>query len=130
MAALSAGLAFFLPFALEFQSAVDTAFVNSKEINATNNVLVLISIADIILCSFIAIFSFKNRKIQKVFSLIVVLLSAMCIAYMFFVAELQEENMTIRLGIIAPLLSLIFGILGFNGIRKDDKLVKDLDRLR
>ena len=130
LAAICAGLSFFIPFGLEFVSDMGTESVEGVGMNAQNNTLVLIIMADIILCSLIAIFSYKNRKVQKAFALIVILLSLAAMGYMVYAAEFAKENTSIRLGIISPILSMIFGFLGLNGIRKDDKLVKSLDRLR
>ncbi len=130
LAAVCASLAFFVPFGTEFTSEINTENVQGIGMNAINNIVVLIIVADIILCAFIAIFSFKNRKVQKAFCLIIVLLSLACIGFMIYLTEMKAENTSIRLGIIAPILSLVFGVLALNGVRKDDKLIKNLDRLR
>lgn len=130
LAVASASTAFFIPFALEYVSNVDTTTVQDIQLNAKNDTLTLILIADIILCALIAIVSYKNRKVQKAFCVIVSLLSVLCIGYMVYTAEFANAPRTLRLGVIAPVLSLVFGILAFNGVRKDDKLVKNLDRLR
>ncbi len=131
LAILSASIAFFLPFAVEFSSAIDTTVVEGEGLNAINNILATILIGDIIVCGFIGIGTFKKRKIQKAFCVIVSLLSAVCIAYMIYAAEFEEGvQRKISFGVIAPILSFVFGILAFNGVRKDDKLVKSLDRLR
>lgn len=130
LAALTASIAFFVPFAIEFISEMDTTEVAGTGMNAVNNILVLILIADIILCALIAIFTFKNRKVQKAFCVIIILLSIVCAGFMVYTAEFETTNRTIRLGVIAPVLSFIFGFFALSGVRKDDKLVKNLDRLR
>ncbi len=130
LAAICASLAFFIPFGTEFISELNTKVVVGEGMNAINNTAVLIIIADIILCAFIAIFSYKNRKVQKAFCLIIILLSIACIGFMVYTTEFQVENTSTRLGILAPLFSLIFSFLALRGVRKDDKLVKNLDRLR
>lgn len=130
LAAICASLAFFIPFGTEFVSELNTKTVLGEGMNAKNNTVVLIIIADIILCALIAIFSYKNRKVQKAFCMIIIILSLACIGFMIYTAEFAVENTSVRLGIITPILSLVFAILALQGVRKDDKLVKNLDRLR
>ena len=42
----------------------------------------------------------------------------------------NTAKLTLQLGLAAPALSLIFSILANRFIRKDEKLVKSMDRLR
>jgi len=86
------------------------------------------------LISLIAIFFYKNRKIQLRFTLIVI---ASVIGFIFlsgfysmkiiagFGAELVPG---FKMGI--PVLMLVFAFLAYRGIKKDDQLVKSYDRLR
>ncbi len=86
------------------------------------------------LFSAITIFSFRNRKIQLKFSISVIVLSGMLIltsAYCIFFV-IAEFNARFKPGfkMIIPFLMLIFAILAYRGIKKDDILVKSYDRLR
>ena len=127
---ISASVAFVLPFGTEFVSAMDTTAVAGEPMTALTNSIVLFIIADIILSAFIAIFTFKNRKTQKVFCILIILMSIVCAEFMDYTTLFEGENRSLGLGIIAPALSFVFSILAFSGIQKDDKLVKNLDRLR
>ena len=127
---ISACIAFFLPFGTEFVSAIDSTAVAGKAMNALNNTIVLFLIADIIICAIIAIFTFKNRKTQKIFCILIILMSIVNAAFIIFTTTFEAENKILGFGIIAPLLTFIFAILAFRSIQKDDKLVKNLDRLR
>jgi len=84
--------------------------------------------------SMIAIFIFKNRKIQMKVVLILIILSIVLIIALIHVSFriISKFDATIIPGIkmILPILILVFSILAYMGIRKDDRLVKSYDRLR
>jgi hypothetical protein len=86
------------------------------------------------LTSGITLFSFRNRKLQSKLAISVIVLAVMLIvtsAYCiwFVISEFQAQP---RMGfkMILPFLMLIFAILAYRGIKKDDNLVKSYDRLR
>ncbi len=92
-------------------------------------ILILIS-----LLSLIAIFLFKNRKIQLIVSIIVLILSAGLIIaltwYGFNVISSYNMKIVPGISMTLPLFILIFSVLAYRGILKDDRLVKSYDRLR
>ena len=84
--------------------------------------------------SIIAIFLFRKRKIQLKLAGAIVLLTTIFIGLMVyfifrFKGEFQAELVLVYRMFI-PVLILIFGILAYLGIRRDENLVKSLDRLR
>ena len=86
------------------------------------------------LLSLIAILLFKSRKIQVWLSLsIIVLVVGFIIASIFYSCFIITEYGTEiipGLKMVVPVLILIFAILAYRGIRKDDRLIKSYDRLR
>jgi hypothetical protein len=92
-------------------------------------ILIMIS-----LWSLIAIFLFKNRKIQLIVAIGVIVMSAgLLIGLSWYGSNvISNFNLKITPGIkmSVPLLILIFSVLAFRGILKDDRLVKSYDRLR
>jgi cytochrome bd-type quinol oxidase subunit 2 len=84
----------------------------------------------------IAIAMFGNRKRQKrmVTVSIIATLSfigaAMTQVTPFLEANAGISNDSYWIGMVLPFISIVFLVLAFLGIRKDDKLVKSLDRLR
>jgi len=84
--------------------------------------------------SLITIFLFKNRKIQLILSMAVILAaSGLIIALSFYAVSLMHAfRLTVIPGfkMVVPVLNLIFSILAYRGIMKDDRLVKSYDRLR
>jgi hypothetical protein len=67
-------------------------------------------------------------------SVVLILLSAIYIAALIHVSinSISKFTATIIPGfkMIIPILILVFSILAYLGIRKDDRLVKSYDRLR
>lgn len=88
----------------------------------------------IIILSVIAVFLFRKRKIQLKLAGAIVLLTTIFIGLMVYLiiratGEFQAELVP-GYRMFIPVLILIFGILAYLGIRKDENLVKSLDRLR
>lgn len=83
------------------------------------------------------IFFYKNRGLQLRLVTFGILFTVMMIAGIFFLyAPLIERKLSIvpdysgGVGIYFPLITLVLFILANRAIRRDDKLVKSLDRLR
>jgi len=92
-------------------------------------ILILLS-----LLSLIAIFLFKNRKIQLIIAAGVIIMSAGLILalawYGFNVISDFKMNLAPGKSVTIPFLILVFSVLAYRGILKDDRLVKSYDRLR
>jgi hypothetical protein len=88
----------------------------------------------ITLLSFITIFLYKSRWIQKVLSLTLIGLSLILVIlvsfYSYILAKNYEANLVPGVKMVFPILILIFFILAYRGISGDDRLVKSYDRLR
>ncbi|MCD6063376.1 MAG: hypothetical protein K0R82_1287 [Flavipsychrobacter sp.] len=104
---------------------------------AMSSPLLMILAAAITALPLIAIFLFKNRSTQKTmvwFSMVLtigfVAATLMLIGNLTDTGHSASTNGTYRAGFILPVLSFIFHIAALRGIRKDQKLVKSVDRLR
>ncbi|HEY1199398.1 MAG TPA: DUF4293 domain-containing protein [Niastella sp.] len=100
-------------------------------LNAQSNLLLLILSAGVGIASIISVFLYKNRKTQLRIVLVTLLVSIINLILFFtqtrkFVPAEGSYSITAIFAIIVP----IFLILAMRGIRKDEKLVKSLDRLR
>ncbi len=86
------------------------------------------------LLSIIAIFLFKNRKIQLTVAIMVIILSAGLIiasaSYGIYLTGNFKMKISPEIQMVLPFLILLFSVLAFRGILKDDRLVKSYDRLR
>jgi hypothetical protein len=86
------------------------------------------------LVSLLVIFFYKNRKLQMKLTIAVIFLAAASIALMVFYSFsiIRKFNTDLMPGVrmFIPLLILLFGILAYRGIIRDENLVKSYDRLR
>jgi len=102
-----------------------------EELTARSNIMITILSAGVGLAALICIFLYKNRKQQFRIALIALLASVVNIVLFFlearkFVAGEGNYTLTAAFAFAVP----VFIILALRGIKKDEKLVKSLDRLR
>ena len=83
--------------------------------------------------SFIAIFGYKNRQSQFVMNRLNIILNFILLALFVYQslnlsgeADVSEKG----IGIILPALSIVLLVLANKAIKKDEDLVKSVDRLR
>lgn len=129
--ALIAGvLCFVIPFSIESFTEAGIAEVKFNKIVAHKDFPVLFFVADLIICSVMALFNYKNHKTQKLFCLIGLFISLVCAGLMYYRGNNPAEGRILSFGIILPLVSLLLFLMAYRSIRKDEKLIKSLDRLR
>ncbi len=83
--------------------------------------------------SLIIIFVFKNRKLQFVLGRLNILLNIILLGVFVYLAlSLPGEAIVSEKGIgrIIPLISIVLLVLANKAIKKDEELVKSVDRLR
>ena len=97
--------------------------------------IILASIS--IVLSLVTIFRFKNRKNQSGLTWLNILVTIGLQAWLFFkITNFQSDpaHSTLQgyywIGTFLPLITIILLFMAKSGIRKDEKLVKSLDRLR
>ena len=96
---------------------------------ASSNVFLLILTAGFIIGTIAIIFLYKNRKQQLWLTIVAACLSIInLVIYFYETGKFTSGNMSLT-SILAFAIP-IFLILAANGIRKDEKLIKSLDRLR
>jgi hypothetical protein len=130
---LLAAAAAFCSLQFSFYSGTMVVENQSKrvELTAQGNLLLLILSAGVGIASLISIFLYKNRKTQLRIVLVTLLVSILNLVLFFmqtkkFVPGEGNYSLTAIFAIIVP----VFLILALKGIKKDEKLVKSLDRLR
>ena len=95
----------------------------------------LMVISNVILAflSFINIFFFRNRTLQKRMCVIIMVLLA---GFNFWVLQSAQsipgglKDVSVSVGAFLPILAIIFCFLAFRGIRNDERLIRSADRLR
>jgi len=85
-----------------------------------------------IVLDFIIIFLHKTRKVQIAFCWLGILSALFCFCYAYYRMTTAEviEDQTFYYGNISPIVAVLFTFLAMFYIRKDDELVKSVDRLR
>ncbi|WP_299115079.1 DUF4293 domain-containing protein [uncultured Winogradskyella sp.] len=85
------------------------------------------------LLSLISIFSFKNRKSQFVLGRLNIILNFILLGvFVYQSLNLSGETLVSEkgIGLILPIFSIVFLVLANKAIKKDEDLVKSVDRLR
>jgi hypothetical protein len=118
---------------ITFNGIVKNSGVSGVELIDKPFILSIIIIL-IPLLSLITIFIFKNRMIQLRLTLTLILLIVGLISvslyYSLKIVTEYQARFVPGLNLLIPVLMMIFAILAYIGIRKDDLLVKSYDRLR
>jgi peptidoglycan/LPS O-acetylase OafA/YrhL len=112
-----------------FYEVVDGA---EKLINLTIPLAILLFVSAIL--PLIIIFLYKKRKLQMklcIFNIILVFCALGLIA--FYVAASYskiEANVQYKVSASLPIIAIILIVMAYLGIKKDDKLIKSIDRIR
>ena len=108
-----------------------TGQLNGKfdRLTAANNFLLMILMGACLLLSGVVIFLYKDRKLQFRLSLLGIVLSII-ILIVYFTQIKKFETGNYALSCLLTFAILIGYVMAAYRIRKDEKLVKSLDRLR
>ncbi|WP_236974389.1 DUF4293 domain-containing protein [Membranihabitans maritimus] len=136
-------------FACLFFQPVDLLTINGEGINKSplllfgdtvfdiyDNTTFIVLAGTIAAIILITIFLYNNRKLQinlsKISIALIIAFIAIAIYFTFNDLSSIESNYTInpRIGAFLPFASILLLFFAIRGIRKDDKLVKSMDRLR
>ncbi len=117
------------------QSAVLPDFLKDGIFNLQDSQLLLLLVLAAGIIALISIFLYKNRRTQmRVVALMMIIsLAVAVIAFWLYyhnTENLKQGIVHLSIGMASPLLSIIFGSFANRAIRKDNKLVKSMDRLR
>ena len=85
------------------------------------------------LLSLVSIFMFKNRKLQFVLGRINIILNFFLLGVFVYWSLSLPGEMNISekgIGMFLPIISIVFLVLANKAIKKDEDLVKSVDRLR
>lgn len=106
-----------------------------SNINIGNDFIGIILAAVSILITLYTIFLYKNRKRQITYAWLAIILTLALLAYNYIAIDITKEKLGITeghywIGIFLPVVSVVFLFMGMMGIKKDQQLIKSLDRLR
>jgi Domain of unknown function (DUF4293) len=122
-------LSFMFPFVTGTELVEKTTMQKPAEIDAGSRFFILLLTIASIAISTITIFLFKNRKQQQWLCLLGVLMSGLLI-FLYILEMNKLIKPTLALFCVLPFAMLVGYFLAFRNIRKDEKLVKSLDKLR
>ncbi len=126
---LLAAAASFGSLKLSFYSGKKDTVLFEELTGSTGGFLLLVLSVAVALLSVVSIFLFKNRKLQMRLALAgLVVQLAVLFFYFQQAATFTEGNYTLTS--IFSFVIPVFLILAVMGIRKDEKLIKSMDRLR
>ena len=106
---------------------------NSEWVYATHFLESNIAIGASIVLALVSIFLFKNRKLQFVLGRINIIINFFAIGFFVYSALNLPGEMEISekgIGGLIPLVSIVFLALANKAIKKDEDLVKSVDRFR
>ena len=135
LAAVAQGILAILPFAKSSKAIQASNLFADQVYNIFDNVGILAWFGVALILFLIAIFLFKNRKLQmrlSTFGMISIFAGlGMGILFWFQDQEnISEAVITPAVGLVMPALGIVFALLANRAIRKDEKLVRASDRLR
>lgn len=106
-----------------------------KTFNGTESLVFFAATAVTAGLGLVAVFLYKDRSTQKKMSILGLLLSLVLIALEFVYVNDYKSTLNFiesswKPGALMPMLMAVFFFLAWQSIRKDEKLIKSLDRLR
>jgi len=121
---ISAGLVFLFPL---------WKLNDGTQVFAETNMLYIGLFLGSAILSLVAIFVYKNRKLQFVLGRLNIILNFILLGFFVYQslnlsgeAEVSEKG----IGMVLPIVSIVFLAMANKAIKKDEDLVKSVDRLR
>ena len=110
-------------------------YITSEEIKifADNNIYVFATFLASALLSIISIFKYKNRKSQFMLGRLNIILNFFLLGFFVYQSlNISGETAVSEkgIGMLLPIVSIVFLALANKAIKKDEDLVKSVDRLR
>ncbi|PHS34747.1 MAG: hypothetical protein COA92_02410 [Sulfurovum sp.] len=85
------------------------------------------------LLTFITIFQFKNRQLQFVLGRLSILTNFILVGIVVYFSQNLSGEINVSekgIGLLIPILTIVFVVIANKAIKKDEELVKSVDRLR
>ena len=106
-----------------------------KVFSIRENLLLLLIVTLSIAMPFINIFLFKNRRMQKILIVNNMILAMLTVVTEYFSIDKFKQQFGIaqgnwELSAILPFFIILFLVFAFRGIRKDEKLLSEANRMR
>ena len=126
-------IAFIIMGALPFVFPLETDPSGNKQIFAMDHTIDLVLFLGSALLSIISIFLFKNRQLQFVLGRLNIILNLILLGLFVYHSLTVSGGRALPekgIGMFLPIFSIVFLVLANKAIKKDEDLVKSVDRLR
>ena len=134
LAAIIFGALFKVPFAISNKPSVQ--FLSDSVFDVRDHPALIALTVLGALIALVSIFLFRKRKVQLKLGYLIIVLSILLpvVAFLLFTKAAASADPSVvvndQAGLFLPIGSLVFAALANHFIKKDDKLVKSMDRLR
>ncbi|MGV8096526.1 MAG: DUF4293 domain-containing protein [Mangrovibacterium sp.] len=136
LSAILTGLLFLLPFAEIAQYdqlyLFDIRGIVGNDTVQENGLPVAFLVGAILLLHVLALFIYKKRILQiriLVFT-IVLMIGLLGLFYLFTYYAFDNARFSFKMAVIFPLIAIILDYLAIRNIRKDEALIRSIDRIR
>lgn len=120
---------FMFPFVIGDEIRTDSPLPVRATIDAGSNFLLLIATGASLVISAVTIFLYKNRN-QQIWLSVSGLLVTVLLLFLYIKEMNKLREPVLALSAVLPVIMLLGYFMAIRGIRKDEKLVKSLDKLR
>ena len=129
---LSGGLIFVLNLWVNEQG---TEFFVMDSFNSENILLKVMAVLFFVssVLTLIAIFQFKKRQLQFVLGRLSILINFIILGIIVYFSQNLSGEINVSekgIGLLIPILTVVFVVIANKAIKKDEELVKSVDRLR
>ena len=126
---LLASASAFAAFKLPYYSGTNAKGVSSYELNGTENFPLILTTVLVGGLAFLTIFLFKNRTLQLRLCVLGIVLEALLICLYYREVRSFTQGTYSPTALLHSIIVIAF-FLSARGINKDEKMIKDSDRLR
>lgn len=129
LSVICAALTFQFPF---FNGTVinGTNGVEGAELTATDNIYLVVLTVIVIMLALLSVFLFKDRKLQFRLTFAGLVFAVALIGLYYFYTRNFEPGGSISITALLTLLTVVGFFMAMRGIRSDQRLIRDLNRLR
>jgi uncharacterized protein YacL len=120
---------FMFPFVVGDEIRADNPMPVRATIDAGSSFLLLLATGASLVISSVTIFLYKNRS-QQVWLCAGGIVISLLLLFLYIKEMNKLRETVLALSAVLPVVILFSYIMALRGIRKDDKLVKSLDKLR
>ncbi len=120
---------FMFPFVIGDEMRVDNPLPVRASIDAGSNFLLLLVTGTSLVISVVTIFLYKKRN-QQIWLTVAGLLVSALLLFLYIKEMNRLKEPVLALSAVLPVIMLLSYFMAMRGIRKDEQLVKSLDKLR